>query len=176
MDGIDIMAEASNVLDVKAGTDIVGTGLKQSARHDIATDLSKILADSYLLVIKSHVYHWNVVGPLFRSIHEMTEQHYEEIFAACDVLAERVRALGFPAPIAKGGMLFDGLIGIKAIAPTAHEMVGDLVADHEALCRKMRKAAEKADAAEDFVTHDLLTGRLAYHEKVAWMLRAVIAE
>jgi len=170
------MAEASSVLDVKPSLEKVGTGLKQSARHEIAKDLSKVLADSYLLVIKSHVYHWNVVGPLFRSIHEMTESHYEEIFAACDVLAERIRALGLPAPLSSGGVLTDGTITLEKLAPTAHEMVDDLVGDHEALCRTMRRAAAKADAADDFVTHDLLTERLAYHEKVAWMLRAVVAE
>jgi len=170
------VAETTNVLDIKPSPEKVGTGIRQSERRDIAQDLSQILADSYLLVIKSHVYHWNVVGPLFRSIHEMTEQHYEEIFAACDELAERIRALGFPAPMSKNGVLADGTVTLGPLAPSAHEMVQDLVQDHEALCRKMRKVAENADEVGDLVTADLLTQRLAYHEKVAWMLRAVIAE
>ena len=169
------MAETTSVLDIKPSLEKVGTGLQQSERRDIAQDLSQILADSYLLVIKSHVYHWNVVGPLFRSIHEMTEQHYEEIFEACDELAERIRALGFPAPMSKNGVLADGTVTLGPLAPSAHEMVEDLVKDHESLCRKMRRVAESADEARDLVTADLLTQRLAYHEKVAWMLRAVIA-
>ncbi len=170
------MPRASNVLNVKPHSEEVRTGISATDRKTIAQVLSSILTDTYLLVIKSHVYHWNVVGPLFQPIHEMTEDHYESLFKACDDLAERIRALGHTAPLTDKRVLADGNITIDRTAPTAGEMVKELVADHEALCRKMRDCAEMAEEKSDFVTHDLLTGRLTYHEKAIWMMRAIIAE
>lgn len=170
------MAGAANVLNVKPHAEDVRTGIADDDRKDIAQALSNVLTDTYLLVIKSHVYHWNVVGPLFHAIHEMTEEHYQNLFQACDELAERIRALGHPAPLTGNRVLDDGNITIETTAPTAHEMVKDLVSDHEGLCRAMREAAELAEEKGDFVSHDLLTARLTYHEKVIWMLRAIIAE
>jgi len=170
------MASASNVLNVKPHKEDVHTGISAADRKAVAQALSGILTDTYLLVIKSHVYHWNVVGPLFQPIHEMTEGHYENLFRACDELAERIRALGHPAPLTDKRVLADGNIAIDKTAPTAGKMVEELVADHEGLCRKMRECAEMAEKKGDFVTHDLLTGRLTYHEKAIWMLRAIIAD
>jgi starvation-inducible DNA-binding protein len=170
------MARAATVLNVKPRKEEVHTGLSAADRKKIAQALSGILTDTYLLVIKSHVYHWNVVGPLFQPIHEMTEEHYENLFQACDDLAERIRALGHTAPLTDKRVLADGDISIDKTAPTAGEMVEELVADHEGLCRKMRDAAGMAEEKDDFVTHDLLTGRLTYHEKAIWMLRAIIAD
>jgi len=169
------MTDAAIVLDVKTAISDVGTGLRKEDRKKIADQLSDILTSSYLLVIKSHLYHWNEVGPLFHPLHKMTEDHYEKIFAACDEIAERIRALGFPARLVETAFG----AGARKLGPasqTSHEMIAGLVDDHEALCRKLRKVAEAAEDARDFVTHDLMTGRLAYHEKVVWMLRATLAD
>ena len=170
------MTSATNVLNVKPHKEAVHTGIDDADRKIIAKALSGILTDTYLLVIKSHVYHWNVVGPLFQPIHEMTEGHYENLFQACDVLAERIRALGHPAPLTDKQVLADGNISIDKTSTTAREMVEELVADHEGLCRTMRECAEMAEQKGDFVSHDLLTARLTYHEKAIWMLRAIITE
>jgi len=170
------MSGATNVLDVKLHKESVHTGISDADRRKIAQALSSILTDTYLLVIKSHVYHWNVVGPLFHPIHEMTEDHYQNLFEACDELAERIRALGHPAPLTEKKVLADGNISIDQTSTTAHTMVEELVADHEGLCRTMRECAEMAEEKGDFVSHDLLTERLTYHEKVIWMLRAIITE
>lgn len=169
------MSEAATVLDVKTAIDDVGTGIRKEKRKELATQLSDVLTSSYLLVIKSHLYHWNEVGPLFHPLHKMTEDHYEKIFEACDEIAERIRALGFPASLA-GSTFSEGARKLAPSSGTSHEMIAALVADHEALCRKMRRVAEAAEEAKDFVTHDLMTGRLAYHEKVVWMLRATLAD
>jgi starvation-inducible DNA-binding protein len=170
------MAGATNVLNVKPHKEDVHTGISSADRKAIAQALSGILTDTYLLVIKSHVYHWNVVGPLFQPIHVLTEGHYENLFQACDQLAERIRALGHPAPLTENRVLADGNISIAKTAPTAGEMVAELVDDHEGLCRRMRECAGMAEGKGDFVSHDLLTGRLTYHEKAIWMLRAIIAD
>ena len=169
------MSEAVTVLDVKTVIDDVDTGIRKEKRRDIAGQLSDVLTSSYLIVIKSHLYHWNEVGPLFHPLHKMTEEHYEKTFAACDEIAERIRALGFPATLATA-TFDDGARKLAPSAKTSHEMIATLVDDHQALCRKMRKVAEMAEEAKDFATHDLMTGRLAYHEKVVWMLRATLAD
>lgn len=134
--------------------------------------LAEVLTDTYRLVLKSHTYHWNVTGPLFFSIHEMTEAHYTDMFAAADVLAERSRALGKPAMInlagltaAPGGQDPDANL-------SAEDMVRDLLADHDALAQRVRALVLTAEAAGDPVTADLATERAAFHEKAAWMLRA----
>lgn len=164
------------VLKPKLIDEKVETGISKDARREIAEELSAILTDTYFLVIKSHVYHWNVVGPLFRSIHMLTEEHYNDLFGAADVIAERIRALGFHAPIADAAGPGQAVVSIDTSARTAHDMVADLVHDHEAAIRKMRSAAELAEKHDDFVSHDMLVARLTFHEKAVWMLRAMIAE
>ena len=155
--------------------DRINTGLKADYRKSISKDLSEILAATYRLTIKSHIYHWNVVGPIFKPIHELTEEHYNALFGATDIIAERVRALGHLAPVS--------LDMAKSFAPTksdvdmasAHDMVADLIKEHEQAVRDMRAAATKAGDNDDVVTEDMLTARLTFHEKALWMLRAVIA-
>ncbi len=138
----------------------------------VTDGLSEVLADTYRLVMKSHVYHWNVTGPLFFSIHEMTEEQYTNMFTAADVLAERIRALGELAVLNPT----DTAIGKDADARlSAKEMAEDLVDDHEHLARRMRTLVETAEAADDPATADLATERAAFHEKAAWMLRATAA-
>ncbi|WP_193143308.1 MULTISPECIES: Dps family protein [unclassified Meridianimarinicoccus] len=139
----------------------------------VSDALGKVLSDTYRLVLKSHVYHWNVTGPLFVSVHDITEQQYTDMFAAADVLAERIRALGKPALISPAG-LAAGPDGQDLNAGlSAEEMVKDLLSDHEALAESMRALVETAESAQDPVTADLATERAGFHEQAAWMLRAI---
>ncbi|MEQ8295965.1 MAG: DNA starvation/stationary phase protection protein [Roseitalea porphyridii] len=152
------------------------TGIDDESRRKIAEALSAVLTDTYYLVIKTHIYHWNVVGPLFHAVHEMTEEQYQNLFEAADEIAERIRALGHKAPIADSAGPGEAVVSTAASAKSAHDMIADLIADHEAAIRKMREAAEMAEEHRDLVTHDMLTARLTYHEQVVWMLRALATE
>ena len=155
----------------------IDTGLKPKERADVARELSKALADSYALYLKTHGYHWNVRGPEFFSLHNLLEEQYREIWAALDDIAERIRALGFNAPGS-----YAEFINLSSIveepglteAPDWREMVHQLVAGNEAVCRTARKALAHADDAGDDPTVDLLTQRLQVHEKNAWMLRSLL--
>lgn len=164
------MANVSQVLQSKPKTEAIGTGLKDDARSSMAASLQSILGGTYRLLVKTQIHHWNVVGPLFHPIHVLTEEHYENLFEAVDTIAERIRALGHPTepPVI-------GSEKTKVAEMSAHELLSDLVADHEALCREMREAASAAEEAEDIVTNDMLVARLTFHEKAIWMLRAMLA-
>ncbi|MBY8974384.1 DNA starvation/stationary phase protection protein [Rhodobacteraceae bacterium NNCM2] len=146
------------------------------AKQEIAEGLAQVLADTYQLVIKTHAYHWNVVGPLFYSVHNLTEEHYTEMFAAADEIAERMRALGALAPMNFAAMDDRSQIEAASGTPTAVEMLHDLAASHEKLGRRLQKLVEAAGGAGDPVTEDLATGRAAFHQKAAWMLRAMVQE
>lgn len=152
----------------------IKTGLKTDARKQIALELSKVLAESFAVYVKTHGYHWNVRGPEFFSLHTLLEQQYREIWAALDVVAERIRALGEYAP--QGPSAFANLTSISEGKPEteAMEMLKELMGDHETLIATARAAIEVSDAAGDEATTDLLTQRLAAHEKAAWMLRATL--
>lgn len=170
------MAQAAAVLQPESHNETMSIGLDDAYRKEMAESLTEILAGTYGMIIKNHVYHWNVVGPLFKPLHELTEEHYEELFEAADTIAERIRALGHLAP--------ESLKAIADFAPdaksvkhmTAESMVKDLIKDHEKCVRDMRKAAGKAGDASDLVTEDMLTARLTFHEKALWMLRATVAD
>lgn len=164
------MANVSAVLRSKPRSEPIGTGLDPEARARIATALQSILGSTYRLLVKTQIHHWNVVGPLFHPIHVTTEAHYENLFAAVDTLAERIRALGHPTepPVI-------GTEKPKVAEMSAADLLADLVADHEALCREMREAATTAEEAGDIVTNDMLVERLTFHEKAVWMLRAMLA-
>ncbi len=153
----------------------VNTGLSNSYRENISETLSEILAMSYSLTIKSQIYHWNVVGPLFKPIHELTEEHYNNLFAAIDVIAERIRALGHLTPMHQS--LVSKMIGNDEAGDeiTPEAMIEDLVSSHEEVIRKMRDAIGEAGKSSDVVTEDMLTERLNFHEQAIWMLRAIIA-
>lgn len=152
----------------------IKTGLKTDARKQIALELSKVLAESFAVYIKTHGYHWNVRGPEFFSLHTLLEQQYREMWAALDVVAERIRALGEYAP--QGPSAFANLTSISEGKPEteAMEMLKELMGDHETLIATARAAIEVSDTAGDEATTDLLTQRLAAHEKAAWMLRATL--
>jgi len=170
------MANASAVLKPKSHDEEINIGLETKYRAKAAKSLSDILAATYRLTIKSHVYHWNVVGPLFKPLHELTEEHYNALFKASDIIAERIRALGHLAPATLGEAAQFAPKANEVGKLTAVDMVNDLVADHEAAVKVMRDTAEKADEAGDVVTADMLTDRLTFHEKALWMLRAIVAE
>ena len=152
------------------------TGLESKARQQVAGDLKELLADTYILLLKTHVYHWNVTGPLFIPLHELTEAHYNDLFAATDELAERIRALGVMAPLSFNELLKRTGVEEETAHRAAEDMIEALVDDHEKITQRLRDAAGPADEAEDLVTVDLITRRLAFHEKAIWMLRATAGQ
>lgn len=168
------MSGASSVLKPKTHTEKIDIGLADADRRKIASGLSEVLAGTYRLLIKSHIYHWNVVGPLFHPLHVLTEEHYDALFEATDIVAERIRALGYHAPVE--GRSIDTAIELKAPGRSAEEMVRDLIADHEEAVRRMREIGTQADEMDDLVTADMLTDRLTFHEKALWMLRAIVSK
>lgn len=167
------MPNVSAVLKPEAHDEDFDIGLDKKYRAEMSKKLSDILASTYQLTIKSHIYHWNVVGPLFKPLHELTEEHYNALFGAADIIAERIRALGHLAPVKLGDAAHFSPKSSDVNHTTADEMVNDLIADHEAAVKLMRKAAEAAGDDGDVVTEDMLTARLAFHEKGLWMLRAI---
>ena len=155
----------------------VNIGIEAHEREQIAQHLSKVLADSYTLYLKTHNFHWNVTGPMFNTLHVMFETQYTEQWTALDATAERIRALGFNAPGSYAE--FTRLSSIPeepGLGDTAdwREMVRQLTVGNEAVCRTARKVLQGADAAGDDPTVDLLTQRLQAHEKYAWMLRSLL--
>lgn len=149
-------------------------GIKEQDRKDIALGLSHLLADTYTLYLKTHYFHWNVTGPMFNTLHLMFETQYNELALAVDLIAERIRALDVYAPGTYRD--FAKLTSIKETesVPKAQDMITELVAGHEAVCRTARSVFPSADAASDEATADLLTQRLQLHEKTAWMLRSML--
>jgi len=150
----------------------VKIGIEDADRKEIADGLARLLADSYSLYLKSHNYHWNVTGPMFRSLHLMFEEHYIELADAVDVVAERIRALGFPAPATFSEYRSLSSIEAKEGVPEAMEMVRDLVVGHETVARTAREVVAIAENGGDVATADLATARVEVHDKTAWMLRA----
>jgi len=152
----------------------VDIGIQASDRETIAKGLSRLLADTYTLYLKTHNYHWNVTGPMFQTLHLMFEQQYTELSAAVDLIAERIRALGFPAPGSYAA--FSKLTSIveEEGVPGATVMIRGLLEGHEAVARTARSAFEPAESANDQASADLLTQRIQVHEKAAWMLRSLL--
>lgn len=156
-----------------AGIDI---GISATDRAKIAQGLSKLLADSYTLYLMTHNFHWNVTGPMFNTLHNMFMAQYTEQWNALDIIAERIRALGHPAPGTYRE--FVKLASIKEVegVPKATEMIKLLVAAQEATARTARELFPIVDKANDQPTADVLTQRLDVHEKTAWMLRSLLEE
>ncbi|MBP7065215.1 Dps family protein [Ferrovibrio sp.] len=152
----------------------IDIGIAEKDRKKIADGLSHLLADTYTLYLKTHNYHWNVTGPMFQTLHLMFEQHYTELALAVDAVAERIRALGFPAPGTYGQFVKLSSIKEEAEIPTATDMIKNLVKGHEAVARTARTIFPAAEKASDEPTADLLTQRLQVHEKTAWMLRSLL--
>lgn len=165
---------AYEVLNTRTDIETPSTGI--DSRRALASALTGVLADSFILMIKSQSYHWNVVGPLFKPIHELTEEQYRDVFEAIDRIAERIRALGQVAPLGMIDMFGHAELNEETSVRSAHEMVLQLVDDHETLARRFRDLAASAGDAGDGVTEDLANARMDFHEKAVWMLRAMIAE
>ena len=153
----------------------VEIGINQQDRKTIAEGLSKLLADSYTLYLKTHNYHWNVEGPLFNSLHMMFEEQYQELATAVDEIAERIRALGEYAPGSYSAFAELTRIEEERKHPAAEDMVRNLVRAHEAVVATAKEAFPAADDAGDEPTCDLLTQRMHVHEKTAWMLRSMVS-
>jgi len=154
----------------------IDIGISEQDRKTIAEGLSRLLADSYTLYLKTHNYHWNVTGPMFNTLHLMFEQQYTELAMAVDLVAERIRALGHPAPGSYKAYAALTSIDEETGTPDATEMIRQLVKGQEAVVRTARAVFPAAEAANDEPTCDLLTQRMQIHEKNAWMLRSMLGQ
>ena len=153
----------------------IDIGIEERKRKEIAHGLSRVLADSYTLYLKTHNFHWNVTGPMFQTLHLMFETHYNELALAVDLVAERIRALGFPAPGTYKQFAELSAIKEDSGVPKATDMIKKLVAGHETVARTAREVFKIAEEVSDQPTCDLLTQRMQTHEKTAWMLRSLLA-
>ncbi|PSO53863.1 MAG: DNA starvation/stationary phase protection protein [Cyanobacteria bacterium QH_8_48_120] len=165
------MATAEKTTNPQAPVQI---GINDQDRQEIAHGLSRLLADSYLLYLKTHNFHWNVTGPQFHSLHEMFEEQYTELAQAVDTIAERIRTIGYQAPGSYSE--FGELASVQETrgAPEAQEMVRLLVEGNETVVRTAREVLSAAERANDESTTDLLMKRMRTHEKTAWMLRSTV--
>ena len=154
----------------------IDIGISDKERKAIAAGLSRVLADAYTLYLKTHNFHWNVTGPMFQTLHLLFMDLYNEQWMAVDLIAERIRALGFPAPGTYSE--FAALASIKESkgVPKAKDMLRDLVAGQESVARTARAVFPIAEKANDQPTCDLLTQRMQIHEKNAWMLRSLLED
>jgi starvation-inducible DNA-binding protein len=154
----------------------INIGINEKDRKKIVGGLEHVLADTYTLYLKTHNFHWNVTGPMFQTLHLMFMTQYNEIWMAVDLVAERIRALGYPAP--GSYKEFAALTSIKDSSGTvsAKEMIKQLVAGQEAVVRTAREMLPMAEKAGDQPTVDLLSARMEVHEKNAWMLRSLLEE
>ncbi|HYC37489.1 MAG TPA: Dps family protein [Usitatibacter sp.] len=152
----------------------IDIGISEKDRKAIADGLARLLADNFALYLKTHNFHWNVTGPMFQTLHLMFEEQYNELWLALDAIAERIRALGFPAPGTTAALGKLSSIPETQGVPEASEMVRILVEGHEAVARTARKIFPVVDKASDEPTADLLTQRMQVHEKTAWMLRSLL--
>ena len=152
----------------------IDIGISDQQRLQISEGLAQVLADTYLLYSKTHGFHWNVTGPMFNTLHLMFMDQYTELWNALDEIAERIRALGEPAPFGSTLSAMASLQEPTSLTPAAMEMVRELVSGHEAVARTARRVFSVADEANDQPSADLLTQRLQIHEKTAWMLRSLL--
>ncbi len=157
-----------------AGAPPMDTGISEKDRARIAQGLSRLLADTYTVYLKTHNFHWNVTGPMFNTLHLMFMTQYNELWLALDLIAERIRALGFPAPATYAE--FSKLASIEETpgVPKAEQMIRLLVEGNEAIVRTARRVFPLVDQANDEPSADLLTQRMQIHEKNAWMLRSLL--
>ncbi len=151
-------------------------GISNEARAEIAQGLAHLLADSYVLYLKTHGFHWNVTGPMFNTLHQMFMDQYTEQWTALDLIAERIRSLGYAAPSSYADFSRLASIREEPGVPVATEMVKQLVEGQEAVARTARTLMPVVQEAGDDPTADLLTQRLQVHEKTAWMLRSLLQE
>ncbi|MGE0171301.1 MAG: Dps family protein [Oligoflexales bacterium] len=154
----------------------INIGINEADRIEIATGLSKLLADSYTLYLKTQSFHWNVTGPMFQPLHQMFENQYIDLATSVDTIAERIRALGVFAPASYQQFTQLSSVPDTSEVPHAREMIRLLVEGNETVARTARTVFPVASRVNDEGTVDLLTDRLAYHEKTAWMLRTLLED
>jgi starvation-inducible DNA-binding protein len=152
----------------------IDIGIDVRHRAQLADGLAKVLADTYTLYLKTHNFHWNVKGPMFQTLHLMFEQQYNELWLAVDLLAERIRTLGFPAPGTYKQFASLSSIEEDEGVPDAEDMIRRLLDGHETVARTARDVFRLAEEVRDQPTCDLLTQRMQIHEKTAWMLRSLL--
>src|SRR5688572_2134312 len=152
----------------------IDIGIEATKREEIAGGLSRVLADTYTLYLKTHNFHWNVTGRMFQTLHVMFETQYTELALAVDLVAERIRALGLPAPGTYRQFIQLATIKEEDGIPKAEDMIRLLVEGHETVARTARQVFKSAESASDQPTCDLLTQRMQVHEKTAWMLRSLL--
>jgi starvation-inducible DNA-binding protein len=152
----------------------IDIGIPNQQREEIAQGLSRLLADSYTLYLKTHNFHWNVTGPMFTTLHTLFEQHYTELATAVDEIAERIRALGVAAPGSYKQFAELSSIEEETGTPSAQDMIRQLVKGQEAVVKTARNVFPAVEKANDEPTADLLTQRMQVHEKNAWMLRSLL--
>jgi starvation-inducible DNA-binding protein len=162
-----------NKIEVDRSSEI-NIGISEKDRKAVCKGLNKLLADSYLLYLKTQNYHWNVTGPMFQSLHELFEKQYQEQALAVDVIAERIRALGEYAPGSFAAFSKVSSIKEENAIPATEEMIHNLIQCNEAVVTTAREIVSLADECEDDVTTDLMINRMQIHEKNAWMLRSLI--
>lgn len=154
----------------------IDIGINQKDRKKIADGLAHVMADTYTLYLKTHNYHWNVTGPMFQTLHLMFQVQYNELWLAIDLVAERIRSLGFPAPGTYKQFAKLTSIADEEGVPSATDMIRDLVKGHERVAKTAREVFPLAGKVNDESTADLLTQRLQVHEKTAWMLRSLLED
>ena len=154
----------------------IDIGISAQQRQQISEGLSRVLADTYVHYGKTHGFHWNVTGSMFNTLHLMFMEQYTELWTALDEIAERIRALGVPAPFGSTLSALASLEDSSSLTPAAMQMVRELVDGHEAVARTARSVFSVADEANDQPSADLLTQRLQIHEKTAWMLRSLLED
>jgi len=152
----------------------IDIGIPEKDRIEIANGLGRFLADTYTLYLKTHNFHWNVTGPMFQTLHLMFETQYNELALAVDLVAERIRALGFPAPGTYRRFAELSSIKEEEGVPKAEDMIRQLVVGNETVARTAREVFKIAESVSDQPTCDLLTQRMQTHEKTAWMLRSLL--
>lgn len=153
----------------------IDIGIDEADRKSITEGLSRLLADSYTLYLKTHNYHWNVTGPMFQTLHLMFETQYNELALAVDVIAERIRSLGAPAPATYREFIELSSVLEDDDTPDATEMIRRLIIGQETVARTARSVFPIVEKAHDQPTADVLTQRLQVHEKTAWMLRSLLS-
>ncbi|MCB0413511.1 MAG: DNA starvation/stationary phase protection protein [Bdellovibrionales bacterium] len=150
-------------------------GIEEAKTKEIAKDLSRLLAETYTLYLKTHKYHWNVTGPMFQTLHLMFEQHYTELALAVDQIAERIRVMGVKAPGSYSEFAELSKVKDDATSDTpANKMIETLLADHEQVVRTAKDVLNAIDGANDEGTNSLLGARIEFHEKTAWMLKSLL--
>ncbi len=154
----------------------VNIGIDEENRKQITDGLSRLLADTYTLYLKTHNFHWNVTGPMFQTLHLLFETQYTELATAVDLIAERIRALGYPAPGTYSDFVKFSSIAETSGVPKATDMIRLLVEGQEAVVRTARSIFPVVEQVNDEPTADLLTQRMQIHEKNAWMLRSLLEE